>query len=115
MLLHSAKGKPGSVKSAASPRRRKVSRVPTCGNSRHPSPLHFLMAELREKHIHPLRLEKIAAVRQHSKWMTNIKISIPDTKEEAAKEVEDDRTEVVVYSDGSGLDGQVRGCGGTFP
>ena len=73
----------------------------------HPSPLHFLMAELREKHVHPLRIEKISAVRQHSKWTTNIKISIPDSKEEAAAEVEDDETAVVVFSDGSGLNGQV--------
>lgn len=74
---------------------------------RFPTPLHFLMSQLRELRVRPEKLERIAAVRQANKWVADLRITIASTKEEAVAADEEETSALVVYSDGSGLEGRI--------
>jgi hypothetical protein len=56
--------------------------------------------------LKPGLMEKVAAVRQGPKWEPDLAIRIMDNKEQA-KEEEADGSQVKVYTDGSGYEGQV--------
>ena len=72
---------------------------------RHPTPLHYLLNNYPG--LKPHLVETIAAMRMKPTWTPNLAIRVADTKERAKQEDEVDRARVKVYSDGSGLEGQI--------
>ena len=83
----------GAVRNA---RKRKV--------KRHPTTLHDLMWTYD---IQPDIMETIQCVRQDTKWNPGLAIWIAEDKEVAIREDRDDRANIRVYTDGSGIDGAV--------
>ncbi|RDB28923.1 putative RNA-directed DNA polymerase from transposon X-element [Hypsizygus marmoreus] len=71
---------------------------------RHRTPLHELMHTYK---MQPEKTEHITAARQSTKWVQHHKIVIPETKKRAVYEDEHDMTPIKVYTDGSGIDGQI--------
>lgn len=67
---------------------------------RHPSPLHNV---LNAYHIVPPQMEKIEAVRYGTRWKSRFTISIADSKDAAIAAERRDRSEVKIYTDGSGF------------
>ena len=52
-------------------------------------------------------MENIAAVRQGPKWEPDVAIRVAESKEMAKEEDRVDETEIKVYTDGSGFEGQI--------
>ena len=71
---------------------------------KHHSPLHELMYKFKLK---PELLEKISAVRQNPKWEPRVAIRIAGDKEKAQEEDRADHASIKVYTDGSGIEGQI--------
>jgi hypothetical protein len=71
---------------------------------RHRSPIHEIIHAYR---LNPERMEKIHTVVFGPKWHPAFNTRIPQNKERAIKEMEEERAQVVVYSDGSCIDGGV--------
>jgi ribonuclease HI len=71
---------------------------------RHPTPLHFLMYTFKMK---PDKMETVQAVRQSTKWTHSIRTRIADSRQEAKAEEEQDRTDIKIYTDGSGHDNKI--------
>jgi len=69
-----------------------------------PSPLHHIMDTLD---IHPDNTETIKPVRQTAKWQPSIKTRIAPTKDIAIREEEDDPAFIKIFSDGSGIEGNI--------
>ena len=57
--------------------------------------------------LKPDLMEKISAARQEAKWETDVAIRIAESKEKAKDEDVRDMSHIRVYTDGSGLDGQI--------
>ncbi|KAF8804567.1 hypothetical protein BYT27DRAFT_7106622, partial [Phlegmacium glaucopus] len=71
---------------------------------KHHTPLHEVMYRFKLK---PELMQKIAAMRQGPKWKPAMAIRIADNKDIAKEEDRTDIARIKVYSDGSGLEGQV--------
>jgi hypothetical protein len=71
---------------------------------RHPTPLHDLM---HRYNIQPQKVETIKAVRYDTKWKPQVTINIADTETEAICEQEHDNPDVRVYTDRSGMEGNI--------
>jgi hypothetical protein len=71
---------------------------------RHRSPIHEI---IHAYSLNPERMEKIHTVVFGPKWHPAFNTRIPQNKERAIKETEAERAQVVVYSDGSCIDGGV--------
>jgi ribonuclease HI len=71
---------------------------------RHNSPLHRL---LHIFHLSPTAFESIPAVRHPSSWSSNIKTSIPHSREAAIALSRQLHSPVTIYTDGSGIDGHI--------
>ncbi|KAF7335977.1 RNA-directed DNA polymerase from transposon X-element [Mycena sanguinolenta] len=71
---------------------------------RHPSPLHDLMADFA---LRPNRMEQLKAVRFPATWLPQIRTSILSSKEDAVEAAKSDPSTYQVYTDGSGIDGQI--------
>jgi len=71
---------------------------------KHPTPLHYMMHEYK---LHPQKMERIEAARQPNKWVPGFAYRIAQTKDIAGREDMQDRTEIQVYTDGSGLGGKI--------
>jgi hypothetical protein len=71
---------------------------------RHRSPIHEI---IHAYSLNPERMEKIHTVVFGPKWHPAFNTRIPQNKERAIKEMEEERAQVVVYSDGSCIDGGV--------
>ena len=71
---------------------------------KHHSLLHELMHKFKLK---PVLLEKISAVRQNPKWEPGVVIRIAGDREKAREEDIADRASIKVYTDGSGIEGQI--------
>jgi ribonuclease HI len=65
---------------------------------RHPTPLHDLVWDYDVK---PKKIETIKNVRYSTKWRP------PASKEEAKEQHRRDNNEIMIYTDGSGLDGEI--------
>jgi ribonuclease HI len=70
----------------------------------HRSPLHEIMHAYS---LNPERMEKIQTVVSGPKWDPAFNTWIPQSKEQAIDEVKTERAEIVVFSDGSCIDGGV--------
>ena len=70
----------------------------------HPTLLHNLMHAFS---IHPQQIKMIEAVRQDTKWKPNIKIHVAKNKEIAIREVQIDTLDVKVFTDRSGMEGNI--------
>ena len=57
--------------------------------------------------LKPECLEKIEATRQNMKWESDVAIRIANNKQKAKEEDTNDRSHIKVYTDGSGVDGQI--------
>jgi ribonuclease HI len=82
----------------------KVKRAAKRYVKRHRSPLHEIMHAYC---LNPERMEKIQTVMFGPKWHPAFSTRIPINKEQAVEEIETEGTQVVVYSDGSCIDGGV--------
>ncbi|CAK5279173.1 unnamed protein product [Mycena citricolor] len=71
---------------------------------RHRTPLHELMHEFD---LHPRQMEDIRPIRQPADWRPQIKIASRTTKETAIAQERSDPAKWKVYTDGSGIDGQI--------
>ena len=71
---------------------------------RHPTPLHYMMHEYK---LQPEEIETIETTRHRNKWTPDFAIRIADTKDRAQEEDEQDRAEIQIYTDGSGLGGKI--------
>jgi ribonuclease HI/endonuclease/exonuclease/phosphatase family metal-dependent hydrolase len=80
----------------------RASKVPV---RRHQSPIHRLLGAYRN--IKPGRIETIAAVGRSPKWKPWFETTIDDTQEEAVERAANDRSEVRVFTDGSGYEGGI--------
>lgn len=69
-----------------------------------PSPLHRLMAAFPYR---PDSIETIQAVRLHPKWQRGFSARIAPDKKSAIEEDINDKAQVKLYSDGSGIDGSI--------
>jgi ribonuclease HI len=69
-----------------------------------PSPLHRIMDTYE---IHPNSTETIQPVRQTPKWNSAFKIRIAPSKEQAMEEETGDSAFIRIYSDGSGIEGNI--------
>ena len=81
-----------------------VKQAARCFVKRHHSPLHELMYKFKLK---PNLLEKIEATRQDPKWESDVAIRVAENKEKAKSEESEDKSHIKVYTDGSGIDGQI--------
>jgi hypothetical protein len=71
---------------------------------RHPTPLHNLMHRYS---IQPQYIETIKVVRQGMKWKLKITASITNSVEEAIADMENDKLDVKIFTDGSGMEGKI--------
>jgi ribonuclease HI len=71
---------------------------------RHPSPLHDI---LHAYNIDPPSIEKIAATRLSPQWHSPLHIRIAPSVSKAVEEEDQDRSDIRIYTDGSGLEGNV--------
>jgi hypothetical protein len=71
---------------------------------RHRSPIHKIMHAYS---LNPERMEKIQTVVFGPKWQPAFNTRIPQSKEQAADEAKTERAQVVIFSDGSCIDGGV--------
>jgi ribonuclease HI len=71
---------------------------------RQPTPLHYMMHEYK---LHPEKIETIETTRQPNKWTPGFALRIADMKDVAEKEDKEDRAEIQIYTDGSGLEGRI--------
>jgi ribonuclease HI len=69
-----------------------------------PTPLHYMMHEYK---LHPEKIETIEATRQPNKWTPGFALRIADTKDMAEEEDRQDRADIQIYTDGSGLEGRI--------
>lgn len=65
-----------------------------------PSPMHNI---LNAYHIRPQEMEKIQAYRHNTRWHSHYTIHIADSKEAAIEAEARDRSEVKIFTDGSGF------------
>jgi ribonuclease HI len=71
---------------------------------RHFTPLHSLMHTYE---IKPKAMETIAAVRQNTTWTPNLTTRIAESAALAEQQSGEDRADIRVYSDGSGIGGKI--------
>ncbi|KAJ6451541.1 hypothetical protein C8R45DRAFT_848310, partial [Mycena sanguinolenta] len=71
---------------------------------RHPSSLHDLMANFD---LHPDRMEQLRAVRAPATWLPQIRTFILSSIEDAVAAEKEDSAIYRVYTDGSGIGGQI--------
>lgn len=72
---------------------------------RHRSPLHILMALTPWE---PRDVEKVEVVRRKPGWKSRVKINIAKDRKEAIQQVQEERADIEIFTDGSGID---RGVG----
>jgi ribonuclease HI len=70
----------------------------------HPTPLHDLMHRYS---IQPQGIETIKAVRFDTKWKPKISTHIANNVDEALENMQQDRADVKVFTDGSGMEGRI--------
>jgi len=70
----------------------------------HLTPLHDLMHRYG---IQPQNVETIKAVRQDTKWKPKITASITNSTDKALEDLENNESDVKVFTDGSGMEGKI--------
>ena len=71
---------------------------------RHPTPLHDLMHRYG---LQPQSIETIKAVRQGTKWKLKITANIASSADKALENLENDKSDINVFTDGSGMEGKI--------
>ena len=85
------------------PLHKPISKVITWYIKRHLTPLHYLMHEYM---LQPEKIKTIKTARHCNKWTPDFAICIAEMKDRAEEEDEQDRAEIQIYTDGSGLGGE---------
>ena len=57
--------------------------------------------------LQPQTVKTIRAVRQSTRWKPKITASITDSIDEALENLENDKSDVKVFTDGSGMEGKI--------
>jgi len=70
----------------------------------HRSPTHEILHAFG---IHPVDFETIVPCKHRPKWTPPFHVHVHTSKQAALEEMASIRSEVIVYSDGSGLNGQI--------
>jgi len=71
---------------------------------KHPSPLHDILHLAR---IKKQPIEMIPTTSKPPGWKCQMKIVIPESREEAEKGVKEDESDIKIFTDGSGVGGQI--------
>ena len=67
-------------------------------------PLHDLMHRYG---LQPQSIKTIKAVRQGTKWKPKITANIASSADEALENLENDKSDIKVFTDGSGMEGKI--------
>jgi len=81
-----------------------IRRAATRYISHHRSPAHEMLHAFR---ICPIDFETIVPCKHRPKWTPPFHVHVHTSKQAALEEMASIRSEVIVYSDGSGLNGQI--------
>jgi ribonuclease HI len=71
---------------------------------RHPTPLHDLMHRYK---IRPLYIETVKAIRYSTSWRPNVSTKITDNPDDAIRDLELDNSDLKIFTDGSGMEGNI--------
>ena len=93
-----------STLSKAHPLNKAVTNARVRRIKRHPTRINELIWTFN---LNPSRMEKVEAVRYDVGWKAGMERRIVNTKEKAMEEEEADTAEIKVYTDGSGVDGNI--------